>query len=122
VFFFSISELSPLPNRMAKSSKIPAALWPRCRLLQKRMPIPPVQRAERQQRIRDKNRRINAVLNGWLSESHSVASQMLEEFKMPFRQCLDLMFQAGVKMKQECTQTNAWNAFLSQKLQDAAAG
>jgi hypothetical protein len=107
---------------MSKSNKIPAALRPRRRLLQKRMPIPPVRRAECQQRIRDKNRRIHAVLNGWLSESHSVASRMSEEFKMPFCQCLDLMFQAGVKMKQERTQTNAWNAFLSQKLQDAAAG
>jgi hypothetical protein len=67
------------------------------------------------------NSQINDILEGFLAKVNSVAAKMSNKFGLSHHQALDLLFQSGIKMQQECNNPSAWTAFLSQKASEATS-
>jgi hypothetical protein len=60
----------------------------------------------------EKNLHLNMIIEGWITETDELAARMADEFSVSHCQCLDLLYQSGVKSQHERVNPSAWNAFL----------
>jgi hypothetical protein len=102
--------------------RVPSVLHARQRSARRATPTPlaPGDKQERRRQAQEKNLRLNTIIKGWITETDELAARMADEFGLSHRQCLDLLYQSGVKSQHERVNPSAWNAFLCIKAAEAA--
>ncbi|KAJ7027669.1 hypothetical protein C8F04DRAFT_925165, partial [Mycena alexandri] len=80
-----------------------------------RAPLGPDQKRERKESREDKQRRIDAAVSTWFSDTMALAEKLAEEFDMKPKYFHDLFFQGGARMVIHQATVNPYNAFKSEK-------
>ncbi|KAL0571870.1 hypothetical protein V5O48_010090 [Marasmius crinis-equi] len=89
-----------------------SAINPRARKTKNKPPqLTADQRAHLSQQRKEKNEKIKAAVEKWLTETLETADRLAEEFGRSRRYFLDMFFQGGVHLTRPRAKTNAYNAF-----------
>lgn len=86
----------------------------------KRPPVPAEQRKEQKERHDQRQQEIDTAVAEWFSYTLGKAEELGQRFNKKPRYFMDLFFQGGVRMVQQRSKTNAYNAFKSTKAGELA--
>lgn len=87
-----------------------------------RPPLTTEQREDKLRAHKEREARINAKVQEWVSYTLNLAEELGNEFEKKPRYFLDLFFQSGARLVRSKTKVNAFNAFKSLKAEEINTG